>query len=167
MREFGSSEYAKTILRRLWGTPPALNLEAEANLHRCMAELAGRGLLHMARDVSDGGAAVALAQACFAQGIGLRANLEKAPDLPLEWDLFSETASQMVVSASKGVAGEIRKIVREYDGLMVAVLGETIPEVFELAVNSRVLIRERVSELHAAWAEAMGMQLAGDVPVGS
>ena len=84
MREFGSSEFAKTVLRHLWGAPPSLDLEVEASLHACMAELAARGLLHSARDISDGGIAVALAKGGFGNGIGVRANLEKAPDLPLE-----------------------------------------------------------------------------------
>src|ERR1035437_2406714 len=40
VKEFGSSEYAKLFLRALWGTPPSLSLEAEAELHKCLAKLA-------------------------------------------------------------------------------------------------------------------------------
>jgi phosphoribosylformylglycinamidine synthase subunit PurL len=165
MREFGSSEYAKTALGRVWGTPPSLDLEVEANLHQCLAELARLKLLHSARDVSDGGIAVGLAEGCFGNGIGIRANLEKAPDLPLEWDLFAESASQMVLTASKTAVAEIERTVHKHNGLMVAVLGETAPEVFELAVDSRVLIREKVSGLRNVWGEALTTQLAGDLPV--
>jgi phosphoribosylformylglycinamidine (FGAM) synthase-like enzyme len=39
MQEFGSSEYARKVLSALWGTPPSLDLQVEANLHRCLAEL--------------------------------------------------------------------------------------------------------------------------------
>ncbi len=70
MQEFGSSEYARKVLSALWGTPPSLDLQVEASLHRCLAELAQRGLIHSARDISDGGIAVALAEACFRHGIG-------------------------------------------------------------------------------------------------
>jgi len=165
MREFGSSEYAKTVLGGLWGTPPALNLEVEANLHRCMAELARRGLLRSARDVADGGIAIALAQGCFEKGIGLRAHLERAPDLPLEWSLFSETATQMVVTASKDAVVEVERVIRSYAGLMAVVLGETIADTFELAADSRVLIQESVLGLRNLWAEALAAQLASDLPV--
>ena len=65
---FGSSEFAKVILGSLWGTPPALDLDAEASLHDLLAILAWRKLIHSARDISDGGMAVALAQAGFTKG---------------------------------------------------------------------------------------------------
>ena len=49
---FGTSEYAKVVLGALWGTPPALDLEAEADLHTLLIELAERKLIRSARDIS-------------------------------------------------------------------------------------------------------------------
>jgi phosphoribosylformylglycinamidine synthase len=167
MREFGSSEFARTILGELWGTPPSLDLEAEASLHRLMAELAQKGLLHSARDISDGGIAVALAEGGFENGIGLRVNLSKAPDLPLEWDLFGETASQMILTCSKTAVAEIEKTVRKHPGVIVTTLGETVAEIFDLAVDGHVIFREKVSGLRHVWAGAFDAQLANDLPVQS
>jgi phosphoribosylformylglycinamidine synthase len=167
MQEFGSSEYARKVLSALWGTPPSLDLQAEASLHRCLAELAQRSLIHSARDISDGGIAVALAEACFRYGIGLRANLSKAPDLPAEWDLFGETASQCVISCSRESVAAVEALVRQYPGLMVATLGETVADLFELAVDSRVLIRERVSGLRNVWSGALAALLRNDLPMGN
>src|SRR5580698_1359358 len=76
---FGSSEYAKAVLGSLWGTPPALDLDAEASLHDMLAILSWRKLIHSARDISDGGIAVALAQSAFTKGIG--ATVEQDPSL--------------------------------------------------------------------------------------
>jgi len=67
---FGSSEYASVVLGGLWGQPPPLDLDAEADLHTLLAVLAERQLIHSARDVSDGGIAVSLAQAAFPLEIG-------------------------------------------------------------------------------------------------
>ena len=39
---FGSSEYAKVVLGGIWGQPPPLDLDAEADLHTLLAELAER-----------------------------------------------------------------------------------------------------------------------------
>jgi phosphoribosylformylglycinamidine synthase II len=167
LREFGSSEYAKTVLSQLWGTPPSLNFEIEAALHRCMAELSERHLIHSARDISDGGIAVALAEGGFENRIGVRANLEKVPDLPIEWDLFGETASQMIVTCSKTAVPEIEGIVSTYDGLMVATIGETVADMFELSVDSRVVIREKVSGLRNVWATALSTQLETGLPAGN
>src|ERR1700729_554025 len=167
MQEFGSSEYARKVLSALWGTPPSLDLLVEANLHRCLAELSQHGLIDSARDVSDGGIAVALAEAGFRYGIGLRANLSKAPDLPAEWDLFGETASQCILSCAKKSVAQVEKLVGRYNGLMVVTLGETVADLFELAVDSRVLIREKVSGLRNVWSGALAALLRNDVPVGN
>jgi phosphoribosylformylglycinamidine synthase II len=167
MQEFGSSEYARKILSALWGTPPSLDLQVESGLHRCLAALAERSLIHSARDISDGGIAVALAEGSFGHGIGVRANLLKAPDLPAEWDLFGETASQCIVSCPKGSVTEIENLVRQQPGLMVAMLGETVTDLFELAVDGRVLIREKVSGLRNVWSTALAAQLRNDPPIGN
>ena len=95
---FGSSEFAKVVLGSLWGTPPALDLDAEADLHNLLAVLAERKLIRSARDISDGGIAVALAQAAFPKGIG--ATVEQDPSLlahPL-FGLFAEPASTILVT---------------------------------------------------------------------
>ena len=165
MQEFGSSEYARRVLSSMWGTPPSLDLEVEGNLHRCLAELSQQELIHSARDISDGGIAVALAEAGFCHGIGVRANLSKAPDLPAEWDLFGETASQCIVSCSKASVVRIENLVAQHKGLMVVTLGETVTDLFELAVDSQVLIRERVSGLRNVWSGALASHLRNDVPV--
>ena len=65
MIAFGSSEYAKVVLGGIWGTPPALDLDAESDLQTLLQVLAERQLIRSARDISDGGIAVALAQAGF------------------------------------------------------------------------------------------------------
>jgi phosphoribosylformylglycinamidine synthase II len=167
MQEFGSSEYARKVLCALWGTPPSLDLQVEANLHRLLADLAKHGLIHSARDISDGGIAVALAEGCFRYQIGIRANLAKAPDLPAEWDLFGETASQCVLTCAQHSVAQIEKLVAQHQGLMVATLGVTVADVFELAVDSRVLIREKVSGLRNVWSGALAALLRNDVPVGN
>jgi phosphoribosylformylglycinamidine synthase len=167
MQEFGSSEYARKVLSSLWGTPPSLDLRVEASLHQLLAVLANQGLIHSARDVSDGGIAVALAEGCFRNQIGVRANLLKAPDLPAEWDLFGETASQCVVSCPQRSVAIIEKLVSQHHGLMVATLGETVANVFELAIDGRVLIREKVSGLRNVWSGALASLLRNDLPVGN
>jgi phosphoribosylformylglycinamidine synthase subunit PurL len=167
MQEFGSSEYSRKVLSSLWGTPPSLDLKVEASLHQLLAVLANQGLIRSARDISDGGIAVALAEGCFRNQIGIRANLLKAPDLPAEWDLFGETASQCVVSCPRQSVATIEKLVSQHHGLMVATLGETVADIFELAIDGRVLIREKVSGLRNVWSGALASLLRNDLPVGN
>jgi len=47
----GSSAFAKDVLGSLWGTPPGLNLEDEANLQQCLQAITNERLIHSATDV--------------------------------------------------------------------------------------------------------------------
>ena len=60
-----------------------------------------------AHDCSDGGIAVALAEAGFLNGIGARVDL-KSDDLPAEFILFGEDASR-VVSCDRQLLSRIKE----------------------------------------------------------
>ena len=72
-----------------------------------------------------------------------------------------------MISRPKESVAEVEKLVGQYPGLMVATLGETMADLFELAVDSRVLIREKVPGLRNVWSGALAALLRNDVPVGN
>src|SRR5262249_32259385 len=76
--EFGSSEYAKSVLDELWGFPPALAVEKVAALQNAVVELIGAGRVDSADDCSDGGLGVALGKCSFGSGIGRTVELRSA-----------------------------------------------------------------------------------------
>ena len=159
---FGSSEFAKAILGSLWGTPPALDLEAEASLHDLLAILSWRKLIHSARDISDGGIAVALAQAAFTQGIG--ATVEQDPSLlahPL-FGLFAEPASTIIVTADPGNVSEISATAAEHNYLS-ARIGTTGGSRLEISVDGDSFISAPLAELRTLWASALESNLHGEV----
>jgi phosphoribosylformylglycinamidine synthase len=158
--EFGSSEYAKEVLRAIWGFPPALELEQEAALHRCLVEMIGEGLVESAHDCSEGGLAVALAESGFGQDVGFRVALESA-GLPAEFLLFGEDASRVVASCDGSNVERIKQLAVKY-GLSADLLGETIPEKMEILVDGRVVVSAGVSELKAPWANALERALHAD-----
>ncbi len=99
--ELGGSQFAETVLGKVSGRPPELDLEAEANLHSFLYEAARQDLLASAHDCSDGGLAVALAECAISGGVGFSVSLsgrELAPHVRL----FSESASRAVVTARSG-----------------------------------------------------------------
>jgi phosphoribosylformylglycinamidine (FGAM) synthase-like enzyme len=98
--ELGSSDFARTNCNSLWGTPPWINLEAEAALNKALISLAERGLIHSAKDVSDGGLATALAQASFAKNIGVKATLGALSEAEYAAALFAENAAEVLVTCS-------------------------------------------------------------------
>ncbi|GII04297.1 phosphoribosylformylglycinamidine synthase subunit PurL [Planobispora takensis] len=93
--EFGGSEWAHVAHGHLGGLPPEVDLEAERALARVLVEAAARGLLTGSHDLSDGGLAIALAEACLAQGVGCSVALTGEDAFT---DLFSESAARALVT---------------------------------------------------------------------
>jgi phosphoribosylformylglycinamidine synthase len=151
--EFGSSEYAKEILGQVWGFPPALELEKEAGLQKCIVELIRAGLVDSAHDCSEGGIAVALAKSSFRNGIGAQVRLQ-SEDLPNEFLLFGEDASRMVISCAAESTGKIREIAVKY-GIAAQILGETVSGKLEIESNGVRVVSAPVPELREGWAAAL------------
>jgi phosphoribosylformylglycinamidine synthase len=159
---FGSSEYAKIVLQSLWGTPPPLDLQAEADLQTLLVALAARKLISSARDISDGGLAVAAAQAAFGKGIG--ASIEQDPSLvkhPL-FGLFAEPASTMLISAPHQHVAEIEQIAGELN-LFAARIGTTGGKRLEISVDGQPFISASIEELRTPWAIALEARLHDEV----
>ena len=159
---FGSSEYASVVLGGMWGQPPSLDLDAEADLHTLLAVLAERQLIHSARDISDGGIAVSLAQAGFPLEIG--ATVEQDQSLlahPL-FGLFAEPASTVLVTSEPNQVETIEELADEY-GYFAARIGTTGGNKLEISVYRQPMISASLASLRKPWASALEATLHGEV----
>ena len=159
---FGSSEYAKEILGGFWGTPPALDLDAEADLHTLLAALAERTLLRSARDISDGGIAVALAQAAFPKGIGAIVEQDQSLLAHPLFGLFAEPASTVLVTMAPSHVARIEALASEYS-FFVARIGTTGGNRIEISVDREPFISAPLADLRKPWASALEATLHGEV----
>jgi phosphoribosylformylglycinamidine synthase len=159
---FGSSEYAKVVINSLWGTPPPLDLDAESDLHTLLIELARRKLIHAARDISDGGIAVAAAQATFAKGIGATIAQDQSLLAHPLFGLFAEPASTMLISSHPDKVHLIEKAA-EGENFFVARLGTTGGDRLEISVDGQPFISASIEELRKPWASALEATLHGEV----
>ncbi len=91
--EFGGSAYLRLLFEIEQGRPPAVDLEAEHRLALLLRGLIARGQVRTAHDVSDGGLAVALAEACIGGRLGANVAVAGAPT-----QLFSESQARAVVA---------------------------------------------------------------------
>jgi phosphoribosylformylglycinamidine synthase len=151
--EFGSSEYAREILGELWGFPPALELEKEAALQKCLVEAIQAGLAESAHDVSEGGLAVTIAECGFRNQVGARLELNGG-ELPRECLLFGEDASRVVVSCDPQQVPRIKEVAKKY-GVAANLIGATIADNLEIAVDGKAVVSVPVRELREAWATAL------------
>jgi phosphoribosylformylglycinamidine synthase len=160
---FGSSEYASVVLGGTWGQPPPLDLDAEADLHILLAVLAERELLHSARDIYDGGIAVALAQAAFPSGIGATVEQEQSLMVHPLFGLFAEPASTLLVTTEPNQVEAIEELADQY-GYFVARIGSTGGDRLEINVYRQPMISAALASLRKPWAFALEATLHGEVP---
>jgi len=152
---FGSSEYARSMCGCVWGLPPALDLDYEVRVQACCRELARQRAIHSAHDVSDGGLAVALAEAAFG-GVGIEAHI----DSPLgpRLALFSEYASAIVVTVPDNQLAAVQSAAAKYN-VRFAALGATRLRSFSISVNGSGVIDCPVEELRGIWEQALNEKL--------
>lgn len=106
----GGSAYWAEVCDFVGGDQPAVDLEAELRLQRFLVAAAEQKLLRSAHDCSEGGLAVALAEAVvggpYVPG-SLGASLDLtgyAPDVPMDGLLYGEDGARAVVSCSQAAA---------------------------------------------------------------
>jgi len=149
--ELGGSEYLAAVHDLVRGTPPWIDLAVEMQVQQVCLQAIRDGLVRSAHDVSEGGLAVALAEACISgpnEMLGAEIEMEAAirPDA---W-LFGESQSRVVLSVRRKHVSRVRDLARAAD-VPLTVLGEVRGR--RLRIGS--LIDVAVADLRRAWAEAL------------
>jgi phosphoribosylformylglycinamidine synthase len=127
-----------------------INLDRERRLVDGLVDAADRGLIRSAHDVSEGGLAVALAEACFNPWRPLGANVSK---IETDTELFGEGPSTVIVSAYARDVDEIRRI---FEPVEVTVLGRVTAEP---RLTIAPAIDEDVNDLMQLYEEALPRRL--------
>jgi phosphoribosylformylglycinamidine synthase II len=153
-QELGSSQFANKFLKEAWGTPPALNLEWEAQIHRFASMLADLKLINSACDISDGGLAVALSEAAFANHVGVLADIIGDPDTGIPLGLFFEDASTLLITCSPEAKRKIEELASD-DDIEVLHIGKTIPNRIEITVEGGIVVDASIAELITAYSDTL------------
>ncbi len=146
------------------GEVPELNLERELAVQKTCLEAAEAGLLVAAHDCSDGGLAVTLAELCFSSlvraAIGADVNLEGT--LAPTSALFSESPSRIVISFDPADAGAVQEIA-ERNNTPFTILGKVGGTRLKIAVNGQDAVESEISDLEAAWRNALSAKLQAEI----
>jgi phosphoribosylformylglycinamidine synthase subunit PurL len=136
-----------------------IDLAREAALVETLVGGAERGLIGSAHDVSEGGLAIAIAEACFNPEVSLGAEIDLAAHgLAQTAELFGEGCSTVVISAADKDAAELVGMF-EGRGLECRVVGRVIKEP---RLRLLPIIDEDLSELRSIYERALPGRLAGD-----
>ncbi len=144
--ELGGSAYWAEVLGFVGGQPAPVDLESERKLQLLLVAAARAGLLRSAHDCSEGGLAVALAEAAlggpYASGpLGTSLDFgEYAGGVPLDGLLYGEDGARAVVSCAPAAVAGVVALAREH-GVPVFHAGAVgaAGGAFELRVAGRVL----------------------------
>lgn len=154
LTRFGGTQYAKVVLDKMWGLPPALDLDYEKRVHSAIRRIVTEGHAESAHDLSDGGLAVALAE-CTVNGIG--AAIKISSELRPKMALFHEGPSRILVSTA--VPEAVERIAREHNVEAVRI-GVTMKERLRIGDGSVTFIDSPVDRLRQVWENALAEQLA-------
>jgi phosphoribosylformylglycinamidine synthase subunit PurL len=144
--ELGGSAYWTELCDFIGGRPARVDLDAERRLQRLLVAAARGRLLRSAHDTSEGGLAVAAAEAAMGgayAGGGLGASLdltEYAPGVAPEGVLYGEDGARVVVSTAPADVAALVALAGEY-GVPVDRVGRVgeASGALELRVGGRVL----------------------------
>jgi phosphoribosylformylglycinamidine synthase len=154
--EFASSEYAKTIHGVVAGAPPAIDLAAEKRLIDCLVALAGERAVLSAHDVSDGGLAVSVAEACFGRD-GLAAEISMGAvgaDDFAEVALFGERGARAVVSVAPASLARVNEIAAQYH-VAAQRIGTVTRGEFRIQYQGAAVIQGSIESFQRVWSEAL------------
>ena len=107
--EFGGSAWTQVAHDHLGGLPPHVDLDRERLLGEILVRASRDGLVEAAHDLSEGGLAVALAEASLRNGVGARIWLDEVCErdsVDAFTLLFSESAGRAIVAVP--TAAEVR-----------------------------------------------------------
>ncbi len=150
---FGGTQYAKVALGKMWGLPPALDMDYEKRVQSAIRRIVNEGHVESAHDVSDGGLAVALAECSF-NGIG--AAVEVSSAMRPEVALFHEGPSRIVVSTASPEAVES---IAHQNNIEALRIGVTMKERLRIDHNSVTCVDSPVEPLRSFWDQALEYQL--------
>jgi phosphoribosylformylglycinamidine synthase subunit PurL len=146
---FGSSEYAKVVLKQLWGLPPELDLAYEKRVHDCVREILAAGLAESAHDLSDGGLAVALSESCTDR-TGARITISVGERT--EFTLFGEAPSRILLSTAQ--SDRIHEIALRFD-VASTVIGVTINARLQIGDEHTMWIDIATSDLRQSFENSL------------
>jgi phosphoribosylformylglycinamidine synthase subunit PurL len=135
--ELGGSLWSWVVHGHLGGRPPAVDFGAEQRLAEVLVTSAARGLLAAAHDLSDGGLAVALTEACLSGGTGCSVTLPGDPFTIL----FSESPGRAVAAIQPGAEQDFAALCAACD-LPAAVIGLTGGDSLQIAGSFEVPLDE-------------------------
>jgi len=140
--EFGGSAWTQVAHDHLGGRPPSLDFDVERRLGEILVGASREGLVTAAHDLSDGGLAVALAEASLRNVVGARIWLDDVCErdgVDTFTLLFSESAGRAIVAVPEALQGRFTDLCTSR-GFAHASIGVVVNEPSELELQGQFIL---------------------------
>ena len=154
--DLGGSEYLALEHGLEQGKPPHPDLDLERRVQRVCLQAIREGLVQAAHDLSTGGLAVALAEACVASPdpVGVRVEVPNPRGLRMDALLFGETHSRILLEVAPRDLEAVAALARAH-GVPCVRLGTVEGDRMRIRVEGRDAVDLSVAELLDAWTHGL------------
>ena len=144
------SIYAKEVEKIENGQPPKVDLEKELSNGKFILNLANQNLIHICKDISDGGLAIALAEICIMSNVGCE--VQKPDEININSWLYGEDQGRYIIISEKTNTGKII-IEAKKKNILVSSIGKITDEGFAIKHNEKKqeISIENLSNLRNNW----------------
>ncbi len=151
--ELGGSEYLSVCHGLETGAVPAVNLEEERSLLELVQELVKEQIVQSCHDISDGGAAITLAESAIKGKIGCHIKVN-SHGARVDGLLFSESPGQVVISAKRSDMERLVQLAVEHQ-VEMRTIGTVGGDEIIIEDNDIEIICLSVQEASEIWSGAI------------
>jgi len=155
----GASEFLWTFHRRVTGQLVPLDLKLEHDIQSACRTVIEAGLCASAHDCSEGGLAVAVAEACVTGPALLGADIALPPGGRADLTLFGEGPSRIVVSIPRESRRHFEGLMREWR-VPWSWIGTVGGEHLTIRVGGQLLVDLSLERLSHAWRNGFARHVA-------
>jgi phosphoribosylformylglycinamidine synthase len=153
--EIGGSEYLATLHGMTTGDAPHIDLDEERAVQHAMLHLIREGVVAHAHDVSDGGLAVALAEAAVAGRTGAEVDLGTVGNVRADALLFGEAQSRITFSSAPEDADRVDDLAASLEGVAVRRIGTAGGPALRITTDAGTWIDAPVDALERTYESAI------------
>lgn len=150
--EMGGSRFLQVLHGRKEGLPPRVNLDKEKRSNAVLLSQIKAGRIRSAHDCSEGGLAVALAEACFSGAVAVGATIDLGPEEARpEIALFNETQGRIVLTTTDADA-----VVAAFSdaGIEARAIGTTRGDSLDIAISG-TRYTWKLAAIHRPWHDTL------------
>jgi phosphoribosylformylglycinamidine synthase len=154
--DINGSEYLQQLFGFAGTDAPHFDIEEERRIQECCLKLIQRNLVASAHDVSDGGIAIAIAEAAIFSSFGCAVQIPNEKSLRNDFLLFGEEQSRIIITCPRDNQREVTTLIRQ-SNVDYCLLGVVTQE-DKVSINEIAILDGE--ELREVYSDSLGKRMS-------